>query len=161
MHKVYLSLGGNIGDKAGNFSKAHKLVSKTLGSITKISSVYESPAWGFHSDDKFWNQVVLIETGHSPESLLENIHQIEDIYGRKRGNETYSSREMDIDILYYNSLILKTGSLIIPHPLIQQRKFVLVPLVEIAPDFVHPVLNLSNFELLDNCLDESLIKKVK
>lgn len=159
MHKVYLSLGGNIGDKAANFNKAYNHITCSLGNLVTKSSVYETPPWGFHAGNAFWNQVVLIETGISPEELLEQIHAIEKIFGRKRQPGKYLSREMDIDILYYDDLTIHTKDLIIPHPLIPQRKFVLVPLTEIAPDLKHPVLQITNLQMLHNSGDASVIKK--
>lgn len=160
MHKVFLGIGGNLGNKMENFRNVHKLIDIKLGNIVKSSSIYETPPWGFHAKENFWNQVLQIETMHSPEVLLEKIHEIEDKFGRKRNQENYSSREMDIDILYYDDIFNEDGNLIIPHPLMHKRKFVLVPLAEIAPDLKHPLLRLISLQLLENCRDESVIKKV-
>ena len=161
MSKVYLSLGGNIGDKKANFKEAEKQVGQLLGIIIQRSSVYETPPWGFHADDNFWNRVLLIETDKDPESLLSEIHKIENSFGRKRQAGKYLSRQIDIDILYYDDIFLETGDLVIPHPLIQQRKFVLVPLAEIAPGLKHPLLRFTTIEMLDNCRDESVVKKIE
>ena len=161
MHKIYLGIGGNIGNKQNNFKDVYQIIEKELGKIKISSSIYEAPPWGFQSNDTFWNSVIEIETLNSPEELLSKIHLIEEKYERKRGNERYSSREMDIDILYYDDIFIETEMLIIPHPRIHQRKFVLVPLNEIAPDFKHPLLRLTTIEMLENCRDESVIKKVK
>ena len=160
MHKVFLGTGGNIGDKQLNFTKVAHLVHNRLGEIIKTSSIYETPPWGFISEDHFWNQVFLIHSAMKPEKLLDEIHEIETEFGRKRTTGKYTSREMDIDILYYDDLFLETENLIIPHPRIQNRKFVLVPLVEIAPDFKHPLFRLTNLQLLENCKDESVIIKI-
>ena len=101
-----------------------------------------------------------METQLTPEKLLEEIHRIEKEFKRERGETQYSDREMDIDILYFDDEIIETDKLIIPHPKIQLRKFVLVPLVEIAPAFKHPLIRLTNLGLLENCKDESVIKKI-
>ena len=160
MHKVYLGIGGNIGNKHNNFKKVLIVIEKELGIITKTSSIYETPPWGFESEDNFWNQVVKIETELTPLSLLDSIHKIEKQFGRKRESENYESREMDIDILYFDDIILKKESLVIPHPKIELRKFVLVPLNEIANDFKHPLLESTSFEMLENCKDSSVIFKL-
>jgi len=161
MSKVFLGIGGNIGNKEIIFNKVYLFIENNLGRIITKSSMYESPPWGFHAEENFWNQVLLIETTLSPEKLLQKIHIIEKAFGRKRKKKHYNSREMDIDILYYDDIFMETEKLIIPHPLIQQRLFVLVPLTEIAPDFKHPLLRLTNQQMLENCKDESVIKKVE
>ncbi|MBN2637021.1 MAG: 2-amino-4-hydroxy-6-hydroxymethyldihydropteridine diphosphokinase [Prolixibacteraceae bacterium] len=161
MHKVFLGIGGNIGDKHQNFIKVADLVEIRLGEILKTSSIYETPPWGFFSDDYFWNRVLLIETQLEPKNLLKEIHNIEAEFGRKRTGKRYTSREMDIDILYFEHLVAETEELIIPHPQIQNRKFVLIPLVEISPNFKHPILQLTNSQLLEHCNDESVIIKVE
>ena len=160
MHKVFLGIGGNIGDKQLNFTKVAHLANDRLGNIIKKSSIYETPPWGFLSEDYFWNQVFLIETEINPENLLEEIREIEAEFVRKRESDRYASREMDIDILYFDDIYFETENLIIPHPQLQNRKFVLVPLVEIAPDFKHPLFRLTNLQLLENCKDESVIIKI-
>jgi len=160
MYKVYLGIGGNIGNKQNNFDNVYQIIENVLGKIIIVSSIYETPPWGFQSDDTFWNSVIVIETSNSPEELLSKIHLIEEKFGRKRGNEKYSSREMDIDILYFDDIFIETETLIIPHPRIHQRKFVLIPLNEIAPNLKHPLLRFTTFEMLENCMDESVILKV-
>ena len=160
MHKVYLGIGGNIGNKQNNFEDVYQKIENELGEIKKASSIYETPPWGFHSNNAFWNSVIEISTLWSPEMLLSKIHFIEKLFGRKRNKEQYSSREMDIDILYFDDLFIESSDLTIPHPKIQQRKFVLVPLNEIAPELIHPLLQLTNLQMLENCKDESVIKKI-
>lgn len=161
MFKVFLGIGGNLGNKQENFNKVHSLIEKKLGKTLNSSSVYETTPWGFNSENNFWNQIFLIETKKSPNELLSEIHKIEDSFGRERKSKQYNSREMDIDILYFDDIFLETESLIIPHPQIHKRLFVLVPLAEIAPDFKHPLLRLTSLQMLDNCWDKSIIIKVE
>jgi 2-amino-4-hydroxy-6-hydroxymethyldihydropteridine diphosphokinase len=161
MHQVFLGIGGNIGNKHENFDKVYTFIQNELGEITKRSSVYESPPWGFDSNDNFWNQVLKIETEFSPFELLQKITEIENRFGRKRDGGQYKSREMDIDILYFDDKIIETENLTIPHPLLHKRLFAMVPLAEIATDFMHPVLQISNAEMLNVCEDKSAIKKVE
>ncbi len=161
MHKVFLGIGGNIGDKQKNFEDVYPIIESKLGKIINASSIYETPPWGFQSDDTFWNSVVEIEYPDSPEQLLDDIHEIEKQFGRKRESENYSSRPMDIDILYFDDLYMETETLIIPHRRMHLRKFVLVPLNQIAPNLKHPLLRLTSLEMLENCKDESIIKKVQ
>lgn len=160
MSKVFLGIGGNIGNKAIIFNRVYLFIENNLGRILTKSSVYESPPWGFHAEENFWNQVLIIKTSLSPEKLLQKIHNIEGAFGRKRNKKQYASREMDIDILYYDNVFMETEELIIPHPRISQRKFILVPLAEIAPDFKHPLRRFTNLQMLENCKDESTVKKV-
>jgi 2-amino-4-hydroxy-6-hydroxymethyldihydropteridine diphosphokinase len=161
MHQVFLGVGGNIGNKLLNFQKVQRLVENEVGNILAMSSVYESPPWGFLADEDFWNQVLHVETGLEPDELLSAIHGVEKLFGRKRDTEFYESREMDIDILYFDNLILASETLTVPHPHIPNRMFVLVPLAEIAPAFVHPVLQMTNRELLEQCGDELSIKRIE
>lgn len=160
MHKVYLGIGGNIGNKHNNFEKVLKIIEKELGTIIKKSSIYETPPWGFETKDNFWNQIILIDTTLSPQELLHSIQNIEKQFCRKRKDIGYNSREMDIDILYFDDIFIDTETLIIPHPKMELRKFVLVPLNEIAPDLKHPLLRFTSFEMLENCKDSSVIFKL-
>ena len=161
MHQVFLSIGGNLGNKRANFDKVYTHIQNELGSIILRSSVYETPPWGFDSEDPFWNQVLCIETHLNPSEILEIIKKIDAAFGRKRISEGYSSREMDVDILYFDDQIINAENLTIPHPLLHKRLFVLVPLAEIVPDFVHPVLRLTSVEMLSVCADKSEVRMVK
>jgi len=161
MYKVYLGIGGNIGNKQNNFEEVYRKIRNELGKIENASSIYETPPWGFQSDDVFWNSVIEISTVYSPEILLSKIHLIENSFGQKSGDERYTSREMDIDILYFDDLFMGNENLIIPHPRIPHRKFVLIPLNEIAPELEHPLLRLTTVQMVEICMDESIIKKVK
>src|SRR6056297_2638857 len=161
MHKVFLGVGGNLGNRRLNFQKVHSLIEKELGPIVRKSSIYETSPWGFRTDKHFWNEVLLVETDLLPENLLERIRQIERSFGRRRKAGQYSSRTMDIDILYFDDVSMDIPRLTIPHKLIQERLFVLVPLDEIAPRFRHPLLDRTNRQLRRNCKDPSTIKKVE
>lgn len=161
MHHVFLGVGGNIGNKQQNFEKAGLFIEREIGKISKQSSVYETPPWGFLAEEDFWNQVILVETELTPDELLAKIQQIEMFFGKKREAGYYVSREMDIDILYYDDLSITSDTLIIPHPRIAQRLFVLVPLTEIAPGFEHPVLKMTNRQLLENSNDQSVITRIE
>ena len=161
MHKVFLGIGGNIGNKQHNFQRAKELIEKELGKLVQSSEIYETPPWGFHSEDVFWNQVLVIETKLEAIELLWRIHKIEEQFGRKRGSEGYASRQMDVDILYFDDAFMETKNLIVPHPKIHERKFVLVPLCEIAPELKHPLRRLTSIEMLESCRDDSIVKRVK
>lgn len=160
MHKVYLSLGGNIGDKYKNFRLSYQLINTEIGEIIQYSSVYESPPWGFESKDMFWNQVIIANTILTPAEVLAKVKFIEAKLGRPPRKGVYTSRIIDIDILYYGNIYIEEEGLVIPHPLLHERKFVLVPLVEVAPLYIHPLLRFNNFQMLENCHDNSIIKKL-
>jgi 2-amino-4-hydroxy-6-hydroxymethyldihydropteridine diphosphokinase len=160
MHQVFLGIGGNTGNKQDNFDKVYTFIKNELGEVLRSSSVYETSPWGFQSEDNFWNQVLVVETEYSPEELLQKVAKIENWLGRERGTTGYTSRKMDIDILYFDELVIETENLTIPHPQIANRLFVLVPLAEIAPEFVHPLLKITTLEMVENCPDKSEINKI-
>lgn len=161
MHQVFLGLGGNLGNKQQNFEKVKLYIKKEIGEIVEQSSVYETPPWGFLAKEDFWNQVLLVKTKHQPDELLATIQKIENLFGRNRDAGYYVSREMDVDVLYFDDLSFTSDNLIIPHPKIEHRLFVLVPLNEIAPAYKHPVLEMTNRQLLEKCKDESSIKRIE
>jgi 2-amino-4-hydroxy-6-hydroxymethyldihydropteridine diphosphokinase len=139
LRTTYLSLGSNQGNKFETLQKAIDLITENIGSIQKISSIYQTAAWGFESDD-FYNCCIEVATGLNPEDLLKNIHKIELLLGRERNKtKTYTARTIDIDVLLYEQEIIFSKDLIVPHKAMLDRKFVLVPLVEIAPNFIHPI----------------------
>lgn len=159
--RIILSLGSNMGERMSNLQQAVDLTFERIGSIKTISSVYESPAMGF-SGDAFFNIVLEAETGLLPEVVLEEILEIERKMGRIRSSTGgYISRPIDIDILFVEDLVIQEENLIVPHPRLQDRKFVLEPLMEIAPDFRHPLLEKTIKELFLITKDDSLLIKQK
>jgi 2-amino-4-hydroxy-6-hydroxymethyldihydropteridine diphosphokinase len=160
MKGVYLLLGSNLGNREDMLRRAFTLIEKLIGEIIKASSVYETKAWGIEDQPDFLNQAIEVETKLSPTEILECIQKIEKEMGRKR-YQKWGSRIIDIDILYFGQEKLETRELIVPHPENQNRKFVLGPMAEIAPDFEHPILHLSQSELLKRCKDPLPVEVVK
>jgi len=158
--KVYLSLGSNLGNRLANLQKAVFRIQHSAGKILDISSVYENPAFGFKGDD-FLNIVLTLLTPLEPKDLLDTLLQIEADFGRMRSNSGYSSRTLDIDIIYYGTEAINHDDLVIPHPQMQHRNFVLKPLSDIAPQFYHPVLYKDTRNLLQECRDKSKLTKTK
>jgi len=159
MKPVFLGIGTNLGEREENLRKAIKLIEEHIGSITEESSVYETEPWGFKSETSFFNMVIKVETNLTPSGLLGRILMIEAMMGRLREGQGYKSRIIDIDILFFGSRIFENKILKIPHPRIQERRFVLVPLSEIAGDLLHPVFKKSIQELLQECKDKSKVLK--
>ena len=157
-HQIFLGLGGNIGKKSRIFKKTLSLIEARLGKIDRISPVYVSPPWGFEAREEFWNQVIVVNTRLTPREVLHETQKIEAYFGRKRESGRYLSRRMDIDILFYDQLVLVSEELSIPHPLVERRKFVLIPLASVSPDFRHPVTGKSVTEMISECDDLAEIK---
>ena len=161
LNQVYLSIGSNLGNRYLNLQKALLLIAKKVGVVLKTSSIYENGAVGFDGDD-FLNACILIETGLSPSELLAQLKDIELSFGRKKNEEEgYASRSIDLDILYFDDLILNGAGLSIPHPRMTARNFVLKPLADIAPQFYHPVLKKDTRNLLQECKDKNKLKKTE
>jgi 2-amino-4-hydroxy-6-hydroxymethyldihydropteridine diphosphokinase len=160
-HQLFLSMGGNLGNKSEIFDFTIRYVEEQIGQKMRISSIYKSASWGFHSRYLFWNQVIEVETRLLPGEILREIRIIEDRFDRKRKPGVYLSRKMDIDILFYDDLVLDSEELIIPHPLIAQRKFILEPLYEIAPEYFHPVLKEKIIQIRLNCMDTSKVSRIE
>jgi 2-amino-4-hydroxy-6-hydroxymethyldihydropteridine diphosphokinase len=160
MNKVFLGIGTNLGDRPANLKAAVSQIEETIGRVTYSSSAYETEPWGFEAEEQFYNMVVEAETALSPSGVLGAILMIEAKLGRLRNEKQYSSRSIDIDILFYNDLVMNEEALKIPHPHLHKRKFVLVPMCDIASGFVHPVMKKTIVELLALCKDMSSIKKV-
>jgi 2-amino-4-hydroxy-6-hydroxymethyldihydropteridine diphosphokinase len=159
MNKTYLLTGGNEGDRILHMQQARTNIELICGRILQISSLYETAPWGKEDQADFLNQVLLIDTNMSPRELLVAILSIEENLGRKRTIKN-APRTIDIDILFYNRQVIEQAGLCIPHPRIAERRFVLEPMNEISPDFVHPVLGKSIGQLLLECTDELEVKKI-
>jgi len=159
MSKVYLSIGSNKGNRSLLINKAIDEIEKKVGIIISRSSIYQSKSWGFDSND-FYNLCLLIDTDIMPKSLLINLKKIEKSMGREDIDGSYSDRFIDIDILFYDNIITDSEDLKIPHPKIEIRKFVLVPMLEIADDYVHPILNKTIKELYNDCSDQDIPLKI-
>ena len=159
MSKVYLSIGSNKGNRSILINKAIDEIEKKVGIIISRSSIYQSKSWGFDSND-FYNLCLLIDTDIEPKSLLINLKKIEKSMGREDIDGSYSDRFIDIDILFYDNIITDSEDLKIPHPKIEIRKFVLVPMLEIADDYVHPILNKAIKELDNECSDQDIPLKI-
>lgn len=159
-HQLILSLGGNLGNKAQIFSETSDLIENEIGNVVNVSPIYETPPWGFDSENRFWNQVLLVVTSLHPMKVLQKIREIEKHFGRKRKAGTYLSRKMDIDILFYDDEVIQTEQLTVPHPLIEKRRFVLAPLCDILPELVHPGNGKLVREMLAECSDISEVKKL-
>ena len=159
-HQLILSLGGNLGNKAQIFAETSDLIENEIGNVVDASPIYETPPWGFVSENRFWNQVLVVETSLNPMEVLQKIREIEKHFGRERKAGTYLSRKMDIDILFYDDEVIQTEQLTIPHPLMAKRRFVLAPLRDILPELVHPVNGKLMSEMLAECSDNSEVKRL-
>jgi len=165
VNTAYILLGSNMGNKLRLLQEAAALIDRLAGKIVQFSSFYESEPWGFAAEEWFINQVVTINTFLSPEQLLQTTQGIERTLGRTTarpagGGAQYTSRPIDIDILFYNEMVLSTPKLTIPHPLLHERSFTLIPLAEIAAEFVHPVFKKTIAGLLEECGDGGVVRKL-
>jgi len=162
MTELYLLSGSNLGDREKNLKNALTLINNSIGKIVVRSKIYETEPWGVSDQPLFLNQVIKALTSFSPDKVLQKIKKIEGGLDRKRPachslgvgrREKWTARIIDIDMLYYDDLIINTRDLKIPHPEIINRRFTLAPLTEIAPEFIHPVANVINRVLYEKCED--------
>ncbi|MBK7182486.1 MAG: 2-amino-4-hydroxy-6-hydroxymethyldihydropteridine diphosphokinase [Bacteroidetes bacterium] len=154
MNTAYVLLGGNKGERLTNIEKAISFIEKLVGPISNKSKIYVTAAWGNTNQPDFYNQVICVSTKLSAIALLEALLLIENKLGRQRGDQKWQARTIDLDILFFNNDIIDSPDLKVPHPYLHERKFTLVPLAEIAANFVHPIFNKSIAELENECSDE-------
>ena len=161
MEEVLLSLGSNMGERAANLRSAVAMIGERAGTVTAVSAVYETEPWGFSADSSFYNIAVAVLTSLEPAAFLAEILAVEAALGRVRdsGAEGYESRPIDIDILFFGDRVIDTSGLVIPHPRLHERRFVLVPLNEIAPERVHPLSGKRVLTLLEECGDDSGVQR--
>ncbi len=160
MHKILLLIGGNEGDRVENIIQSKKLIAESIGKIECQSGIYESEPWGFEHAQNFLNQVIEIQSDKSPREVLKLSQEIEKTLGRKAKTSTeYEGRTMDIDILFYDSEVINTHDLIVPHPHLHKRKFTLLPLAEKWKQFLHPLINQTISDILIACKDEGWVNK--
>ncbi|AXT57879.1 2-amino-4-hydroxy-6-hydroxymethyldihydropteridine diphosphokinase [Aquimarina sp. AD1] len=158
---IHISLGSNIGNRLDYLQKAVEAIYNTIGDVVKISGVYQTPAWGFSSDD-FYNACVLIKTFYTTEEVLDKLLEIENSSGRNRTDKQgYEARTIDLDVVFSSEGIIQTQKLVVPHPSMQDRIFVLKPLEEIAAEQLHPVLKQTVSQLLGSTKDTSKVTKLK
>jgi 2-amino-4-hydroxy-6-hydroxymethyldihydropteridine diphosphokinase len=158
MSRVYLLLGSNMGDRRHILMMARAQIQAMTGSVVRLSSIYETEPWGFDDAPDFLNQALIVETDHSPRDVLEQVLSIERRLGRER-LPGMVSRILDIDILFYDDLVMNEPDFIIPHPRLPQRRFALVPMDEIAGDYIHPALKKPIAVLLARCRDRHRVTR--
>jgi 2-amino-4-hydroxy-6-hydroxymethyldihydropteridine diphosphokinase len=159
MNNVYLLTGSNQQQPVKQLKKAFSLISKHIGTIQRASSLYETAAWGNTNQPNFINQVLIVKSKLNATEILQNILAIEQKMGRVRTVKN-APRIIDIDILFFNKEIMNSKDLVVPHPLLQQRRFVLTPLNELSPNFKHPVLQKTIHQLLPICKDDLAVTKI-
>lgn len=159
MPTTYLLLGTNLGNKLNNLQQATERIMGRVGDVTAVSWLYQTDAWGKTNQAVFLNQVLCVNTQLSPTELLDQIQQIEIDLGRER-HEKWGARTIDIDILFYDQQTVITQRLLIPHPYLHTRRFTLMPLNDLAPNFVHPTLHKTTQQLLDECQDPLNVTRV-
>lgn len=160
MVSAYLLTGSNQGNRVSMLEQARNSIETECGEIRQVSSIYETAAWGKEDQDAFLNQAIHVKTALKPEELLETVLGIEKTMGRIR-EEKYGPRVIDIDIIFYGNKIRRSPTLTVPHPEVQNRRFALTPLAEIAAEYVHPVFKKTVKQLLDECGDRLEVRGYK
>jgi 2-amino-4-hydroxy-6-hydroxymethyldihydropteridine diphosphokinase len=161
MNSIYILQGSNEGNSQEFLNLSRIEIERQIGKIVQQSSIYESEPWGFEARQWFLNRVLIVESNYAPQDILNKLLAIELEFGRIRAKDgKYHSRTLDLDILFINNEVLNLPELIIPHPQIQNRRFTLLPLAEIASNFIHPILHKSISELLLQCDDKTVVKLV-
>ncbi|HUQ97389.1 MAG TPA: 2-amino-4-hydroxy-6-hydroxymethyldihydropteridine diphosphokinase [Chitinophagaceae bacterium] len=158
MHTAFLLIGGNLGNRQANLAAACSAIVQHCGTITTASALYETAAWGVEAQPSFLNQALALQTFSKPHALLQQLLHIEISLGRIR-EKKYGPRLIDIDILLYDDQVIQTPELIVPHPELQNRRFALTCLADIAPDFIHPVFQKPIAVLLAECTDPLAVHK--
>ncbi len=158
---AYLMLGSNKGERLQNLQQALEAIRGQTGSLLACSAVYETDPWGFEDPVTFYNQLAIVETALSVEALLQRLLDIEKMMGRERTAGKYTSRTLDIDILFYDTLVMQSDFLTVPHPRLHERRFVLEPLVEICPMVIHPLLGKTAWQLWRECMDISGVRRLE
>jgi 2-amino-4-hydroxy-6-hydroxymethyldihydropteridine diphosphokinase len=161
MHTLVLSTGSNLGDRRRNLELARSRIGEKIGPVRLASGIYESASWGYSSDHSFYNQCLEVLTELDTGECIERILETEREMGRERDGCGYSDRVIDIDILFYDQLVIQSGNLTIPHKSMHERRFVLQPLAEILPGYEHPVYGVTISELLERCSDPHTVRRIK
>lgn len=162
MAVVYLGLGSSMGEKEEYLKNAVQMLQRNLGMFLSLSSIYESEAWGYTSENTFYNIVAKFDTEHTPEEVLNITSYIENYYGRTRSEQDrYSDRTLDIDILYYGAEIIQTERLTVPHPRVLERHFTVVPLLEIEPEMKDPLSGSAIADICQELLNSREITRVR
>lgn len=162
MTRSYILFGSNQGDKQALLEQVCTLINNRCGLLVECSSSYITEPWGFEAEEWFLNALLVVETEMVPDDLMDALLCIEAELGRVRvpGQQGYHSRTVDLDILYYGDRIINTEKVTTPHPRLHLRRFALLPLCELIPDFLHPVFNVSQIELLQKCPDSSTVQQL-
>lgn len=158
MNQAYILIGGNTGNRVNNLTKACRLLEERCGRIKVRSAVYETQAWGITDQRDFLNQAVLLETEFPAAELMDTLLEVEEAMGRKRG-ERNGPRNIDMDIILFNDDVIDTSRLKVPHPRMHLRRFVMVPMCELAPDLAHPVTGKKMSRLLRECKDRLVVER--